>query len=325
MTVVLGRDTLPGVTLTACQTAEVAAAVRPLLDVRGGQVDDPHWLAEAAERVHDLPRLLLRALTAFRRDSGLSGVQLVRGLPVDEHALPPTPVLSGSVRRRATIPVAALVAATGALGTPVAFRPEKTGAIVQDVVPVPGREDFQGNEGSVLLDFHTENAFHPHRPDHVLLLCVRADPERVAGLRTASIRQVLPHLDPGHRAVLCSPLFTTTPPPSFGAGGPGAPHPILTGDPDDPDLVVDFSVTVPIDPAAAAAKSHLRDLLAAHALTHRLRPGDLAIVDNRVTVHGRTPFTPSYDGRDRWLHRTFAVADLRCSRAWRPDDGHVLS
>jgi len=49
------------------------------------------------------------------------------------------------------------------------------------------------------------------------------------------------------------------------------------------------------------------------------------IVDNRVTVHGRTAFRPRYDGADRWLQRTFAVADLRRSRDHRPDDGYILT
>jgi L-asparagine oxygenase len=41
-------------------------------------------------------------------------------------------------------------------------------------------------------------------------------------------------------------------------------------------------------------------------------------------VHGRTAFTPRYDGRDRWLQRIFSLRDLRRSRDFRPDDGHVL-
>jgi L-asparagine oxygenase len=69
----------------------------------------------------------------------------------------------------------------------------------------------------------------------------------------------------------------------------------------------------------------LQGCLAEHALTHQLVPGDLAVVDNRVTVHGRTAFTPRYDGRDRWLQRTFAALNLRRSRGHRPGDGHVLT
>ena len=56
-----------------------------------------------------------------------------------------------------------------------------------------------------------------------------------------------------------------------------------------------------------------------------LAPGDMAILDNRVTAHGRTAFQPRYDGADRWVQRTFVVADLRRSRDHRPHDGYVLT
>ncbi|MEV7899952.1 clavaminate synthase, partial [Streptomyces cyaneofuscatus] len=40
---------------------------------------------------------------------------------------------------------------------------------------------------------------------------------------------------------------------------------------------------------------------------------------------GRTPFTPRYDGNDRWLHRVFIHTDSRRSRARRSGGGHVVS
>jgi hypothetical protein len=60
------------------------------------------------------------------------------------------------------------------------------------------------------------------------------------------------------------------------------------------------------------------------AQTLYLGPGDLAVVDNRVTLHGRTAFRSRYDGLDRWLQRDFSVRDLCRSRDYRPADGHVL-
>ena len=87
---------------------------------------------------------------------------------------------------------------------------------------------------------------------------------------------------------------------------------------------MDFAATRALTEPGEAAMRALRALFTEHALTHRLLPGDLAVVDNRVTVHGRTAFTPHYDGRDRWLQRTFATQNLRRSRVHRPLDGHVL-
>jgi L-asparagine oxygenase len=175
------------------------------------------------------------------------------------------------------------------------------------------------------VTYHNENAFHRHRPDYVLLLCLRADHDRVAGLRTASIRQVFGMLGDEHRDALFRREFVTAPPPSFGSSRSASkPHALLTGAPDDPDVMVDFAATNPLTEQAGDAMMELQSLFAEHALTHYLTPGDLAIVDNRVTVHGRTPFAPRYDGRDRWLQRTFATQNLRRSRDHRVADGHVL-
>ena len=51
--------------------------------------------------------------------------------------------------------------------------------------------------------------------------------------------------------------------------------------------------------------------------TLEARAGDLLIIDNTVAVHGRSPFTPRFDGTDRWLQRTFVVSDLAPSAADR--------
>ncbi|MGA0208053.1 MAG: TauD/TfdA family dioxygenase, partial [Ilumatobacteraceae bacterium] len=41
-----------------------------------------------------------------------------------------------------------------------------------------------------------------------------------------------------------------------------------------------------------------------------LQRGDVLVIDNHRAVHGRTPFTPRYDGTDRWLKRSLVVRAL---------------
>ncbi|MDQ3096118.1 MAG: TauD/TfdA family dioxygenase [Actinomycetota bacterium] len=303
----------------------VERIARGLVTTGHGQIDDPNWVDAAREAWDDLPTEVRRPIRAFRRDAGCAGVLLMRGLPVELDAIPPTPIVDGSVQRSATVAAAVLVMIASGLGDPAAFRAEKSGALVQNVVPVPGKEQFQGNAGSVLLSLHNENAFHDHRPDFVMLLCLRADHDRVAGLRTASIRQALPLLSETSRDELFRPAFITQPPPSFGDACDGIEqHPVLFGAPDDPNLRVDFAATTTTDRRSADALDELQRIFGRIACTHHLLPGDLAVVDNRVAVHGRTAFQPRYDGEDRWLQRTFSLTDLRRSRDLRPDDGYVL-
>jgi L-asparagine oxygenase len=296
-----------------------------LASIAGRQVDAPEWVAAARAAWEDLPTALRRQVREFKRYSGPSGMILVRGLPVAA-VMPRTPSVAGSVQRSPSESAAILLMFAAGLGDPVAYRSEKSGALVQDVVPVPGREELQSNAGSVTLGFHVENAFHPHRPDYVALLCLRSDHERAVGLKVSCIRRFLMLLSPASRQALCRPEFRTAPPPSFGGlGAPGGEHAVVSHSGEDPDLVVDLEATEPLTPQAWDALRELGDLFERTAQTVCLETGDLAIVDNRVAVHGRTGFQPRYDGMDRWLQRTFIAADLRRSRIWRPGDGYVLA
>ncbi|MGW5117571.1 TauD/TfdA family dioxygenase [Streptomyces noursei] len=295
-----------------------------LLDQAGDRVDDPDWVARARHAWEDVSAEVRRTVREFRRRSGADGALVLRGLPIGARHLPPTPMVQGSVQHHPSLTAAMLLLFAVGLGDPAAFAAEKSGALVQDVVPVPGQEEVQGNVGAVELTFHTENAFHPHRPDYVMLLCLRPDHEGVAELRTSCARRVLPLLTPGTRETLGRPEFVTEAPPSFGPAVEGTAHAVLTGDPADPDWRIDEAATRAVTPEARMALAELAAVAHRTYTAVRLRPGDLAIVDNRVTLHGRSAFTPRYDGRDRWLQRTFAFSDLRRSRDHRPGDGTVL-
>ncbi|MFE7467146.1 TauD/TfdA family dioxygenase [Streptomyces sp. NPDC057499] len=316
------------VELTEAEQNEVAA-VAGLLAAGGsvpGGIDGPGWLAAARDASVRLPHRVLAALRAFRHDAGPDGVLLLRNLPVvGGGPLPATPAVRGSVERVPTVAASVVTTAMLHLGEVIAFRNEKSGALVQNVVPVPGSESSQSNAGSVLLELHIENAFHDNRPDFVGLLCVREDVTGDAKLCTSSIRRALPLLSDRARAVLSEPRFLTEPPPSFGALGSVTPaHAVLNGDPEDPNVLVDFSATHPLDAEARRAMAELREVFMETMSALSLRVGDLAVVDNRLAVHGRTSFTPAYDGADRWLHRVYAHLDHRRSRVDRAGGGAVL-
>lgn len=304
---------------------EFAALAGGLVAAASGRVDSAEWLRAVRGASARLPHELLDAVREFRYDPGPEGVLLIRGLPVAAD-LPPTPSVPGSVQRTATIGAAAMTAVMLQLGEVIAYRDEKSGALVQDVVPVPGQERHQSNAGSVRLQMHSENAFHRNRPDYVGLLCVREDPTGDARLCVSSVRRALPLLSREARRVLAEERFLTEAPPSFGGPEDMAPvHAVLRGAPEDPDVLVDFASTRPLDEEARQAMEELREAFerTTHALA--LAAGDLAVVDNRIAVHGRTSFTPRYDGTDRWLHRVYAVADHRRSRVDREAGGSVLS
>jgi L-asparagine oxygenase len=310
------------VALTADEAEAVTGLTGELAD--GTELASPLWMNRARTASCAIPARVGAALRRFRHDAGEDGVLLIKGLPLG--TLPPTPGRYDSLQLNATQPAALLVSLALCVGEPVGFADEKGGSLVHDVVPVPGMADFPGNAGSTPLTMHVENAFHPHRPDVVGLLCLRNDHDDAAALRIASSRRAVRLLAGSAVEVLREPRFVTDAPASFGSGETAAePHAVLYGSIEDPSVRVDFTSTHATDDAAAGALAELSGALEEVRTDVVLAPGDLALVDNRVALHGRSRFTPRHDGTDRWLHRVFVHIDFRASRAWRPRGGHVLS
>ncbi len=317
--------TTAALTLSSAECTEVHRLARDLAGREPRLIDERAWMDAARTLSSHLPLRLREEVRQYRHDPGPDGLLIIRNLPHDTGMLPATPTVPESVERRATVPSAIAVLVSLCLGEVVAYRQEKSGALVQNVVPVPGREASQSNAGSgTLLELHVENAFHPHRPDYVGLFCLRNDHSGTAGTLASSIRRALELLPPHCVEVLLQPRFVTQPPPSFHAGDSAVAHPVLVGAPEDPDIQVDFTATIPMDDQAKAALEILRDAFLTVSAMLVLQPGELAFVDNRLAVHGRTTFEARYDGHDRWLHRTFVHLDNRRSRGHRVDNGFVL-
>ncbi|WP_322974335.1 TauD/TfdA family dioxygenase [Actinacidiphila epipremni] len=310
--------------LTPDEAAGVAALADGLSRIEPRAVDDPGWVAAARAASCELPLRLRQTVRAYRNDPGADGLLLVGGLPIAADALPPTPHVPESAEPDATLPAAVAMLIGLQLGEIVAYRDEKRGSLVQNVVPVRALETSQSNGGSVSLEFHTENAYHPHRPDYVGLLCLRPAREGV-GTTVASVRRALPLLSDKDVAVLREPRFETAAPPSFRNADRSPSHPVLTGHPDDPDIRVDFHATRALDDEGATALHHLGAALESVHGDPELRPGEMVFLDNRLVVHGRGAFTPRYDGTDRWLHRVFVHLDNRRNRERRTGGGAVLT
>ncbi|MEX2626533.1 MAG: TauD/TfdA family dioxygenase [Ilumatobacteraceae bacterium] len=282
--------------------------------------DDPVATAGAAGRL--LPSSVHDALVGFADRPHRSGAVVVHGVPLGEvPATPPSPIAAPPT------PVAtrALLTAARRLGQPVGYAPEHGGEIVQQIVPTRDAAAEQVSTSSdVELMFHTETAFHPHRPRYLLLLCLRGDP--AAATTLASVHRVVERLDAATVDAMFEPRFRTAVDRSFLGGRAnrlGPPRPLLEGTLDEPTFVFDADLMVGIDDAADRV---IREVRRAVGECHRsvvLSAGDLLVIDNHVAVHGRSPFAPRYDGTDRWLQRTFVVTDLAPSAGER--SGRVIT
>lgn len=125
---------------------------------------------------------------------------------------------------------------------------------------------------------------------------------------------MLPLLPARHLPVLFEPVFRTGIDYSFGnlamqkANGPVLS--VLYGNRRDPCLRYDLDLMVGLNARARAALDAVRRAAQRACMAVGLEAGDLLVIDNRRAVHGRSAFTPRYDGRDRWLKRAYLVGDL---------------
>ncbi len=301
-------------------------AYLPPIDLR--QLDHSNIFTKVELAKSHIPERVATRLIEFKRSSNEYGTLLIRNLPVDAE-LPPTPEDGRMVTNKtSSISEYCLLLMMMYLGEPIAYADEKEGALIQNICPVKGFENRQENAGSVYLEFHTEDGFHPHKPDHVGLYCLKSDHEKIAKTASASIRRALPLLPSGTISLLRQPLFHIRASASFTGEGEEPTYsslmPVLSEDLFEPELCVDFFAMEAINSVAQVALDMLKSALLSVTIGCVLTPGDLMIVDNRVAAHARNGFKAHYDGTDRWLQRMFIVQDFRRSRASRAKGGHIV-
>lgn len=193
-------------------------------------------------------------------------------------------------------------------GTVYGYAQEQGGLAVQNLFPIKANEAEQISSSSKAeLEMHTETAFHPLRPDKVCLLCVRED-ER-AGTVYVLLEDILEQLSSDTVVLLHLPLYYTRIDKSF-----------LDEGQEDKEIetavLFDSGTRIVYDRALMGSHSEmgqeaLRLLSAAIdrcKKTVYLKTGELLVIDNHDVIHGRTPFSPRYDGTDRWIKRAMVLA-----------------
>lgn len=277
----------------------------------------PALLAQISTHAGDLPAAVRATL---RPPATAAGACIVRGLPLSDSEIGPTPpdwqtaalwsTDPGRARGSLELDIAMLLLAAAA-GEPFGWAGQQDGRLVNNIVPAAGHEFEQsGASSTVLLSPHTEDAFHPQRANMLMLACLR-NPESV-GTTVSSVRRV--RLTRPHQDILRTPTLPILPDVSYGSAfdrAEAVPVPTLWSEPgheDDPG-----SLTMRFDPAYTPLGDACPEFREAYAQLERelervcalpaLRPGELLLIDNDVAVHGRVPFTPRYDGTDRWLKR----------------------
>lgn len=334
-------------TLSPTDVSEIEALIA---EVRSRHTDfeDPVFLKECSVYSKKLPERLLKYLNEFRYDPPAEGYCIVSGFPVDDKRLGPTPSHWRIAQPSATCWRECLMMClySAALGDIFGWATQQDGRIIHDVLPVKEFEFEQlGFSSREELTWHTEDAFHELRGDYLAFLCLR-NPDAVA---TTIARPDFSKLTAAQIDVLFEPHYTIRPDNSHlpknesedrararqaqGDALVSAAYEdielrlskpkkiaVLFGDKRDPYLSLDpYFMEQPEHPEAREAIGALIEATGAALKDMALKPGECALIDNYMVVHGRRSFTARFDGTDRWFKRVNITRDIRKSRHARPD------
>lgn len=200
------------------------------------------------------------------------------------------------------------------LGEMISYEAEGNGYLFQDIVPVKEMSALQTSIGSnAELEIHTEQAFSNLRPDILCLACLKTDENAWTYILPVSV--LLSHLSEDEIDLLWQPLWHIGVDLSFRINGKEeeirGPISILHSENsenrDNLFLVFDQDLMKGITEEAQQMISKITDIYYKYRMAYCLQPGDILLLDNRYVVHGRSSFSPKYDGNDRFLIRSFGV------------------
>jgi L-asparagine oxygenase len=231
----------------------------------------------------------------------------------------------------------------GAMGLRImAYETMTNTAFIRNISPTLEHSEKMGSYGSkVKLPMHTEisqgklpggepGVNVSPSPDFLVLYCCRND-ER-APTTFCLLETILAGMPEWAVEALKQPKFEVSGGDSFTTANVLNNVALLRPDPVTGWLQLRYNGTniKSDDPACAEAFKILEDRLDDPEVVQRvtLEPGDLLVLENRRTTHGREPFNARHDGTDRWLLRLYTVRESSfdervCTDPAKPNSWYV--
>ena len=272
------------------------------------------------------------------------GAIKVENLPVDDF-VPPPPLQGGSLKhigKPTSVSENVLTLIASFFGEPYSMFCEGRG-LVNNLVPTQTTStELTGLGAASDLRFHIENSAlrfltgQDCAPKALLLTGVRQD---VAPpfTRLSDARAALALLSPEDRRTLSSAAYRIRLPYRWRSFREGydtivTPRvPLVRATPDGllvnaalyGDMIADYAHS-----AAEVAARNFEAALEEVSLDEVVEPGELLCIDNRVTLHARTPFQASFDAEGRarrWVQRLFVTDSLDNFQQWDETDDGVFA
>jgi hypothetical protein len=282
------------------------------------------FLNEAAVFAQELPRRIRQLFYNFKINES-SEIMIVRGYDINQSLIGETPSQHRPVGQVETINRYEVLHILFALllGEPFTWTTIQNGYIINNVMPVIQHRKLIASSGSdSLFDLHTEDAFHPCAGDYLGLMCLRNPYEAKTVFSCISKSD----LSEENLSTLFEPRYIIGANIAQNVPEVKEPSAILFGNHKFPYIRVNLNSTKAVakDLEAEKALELLKVALRKNCVKVSFQAGDFCYIDNYRVVHGREPFTPNYDGKDRWLKRLYITSSFRNSVAFRTRPGERI-
>jgi len=304
--------------LDASDNVLLSLLIKPYMNNLFPNEDPNRFVLESSMLKHRIPCNIQFLLDNFLKNRSSNGYVLLQNVDINE-SYPPTPDGNNNFISEKTNFAKIIAILNQYLGEMVSYEAECFGRLFQDMVPKKSLSNSQTSLSSnVELEIHTEQAFSDLRPDILTLGCIRGDENTITYILPVNV--LLDKMDALKIKLLREPLWKIGVDLSFKMnntdfihGDIRGPIPIIYGYESDPLFVFDQDLMTGITEEAEQLKQEVIDIYYKYRYSYVLKPGDVIFIDNKRAVHGRSPFTPKFDGSDRFIIRSFVTLDLNQS------------
>jgi hypothetical protein len=294
---------------------------------------------------YQLPKTLMKKLNDFSINGSSTGFLLIKNIPIVDEKLPNTPSSNNCKIGETTLLARIQGILISSIAEMVSYEAEGYGRLFQDIIPIQTMANNQTSVSSnVELEIHTEQAFSKLRPDILSLSCLRGDKNALTHI--LPIQKIIDNVNNEELQLLKQPLWNCGVDLSFKINGVDfiegdirGPFSIInrTNEKDEKNetketyersqghtLLFDQDLMTGVNEEANIMIKKIVDIYYKHRISHNLKQGEILFVDNRRAVHGRSPFKPNYDGKDRFLIRCFATFDYDKSNYARQNNSRNI-
>jgi L-asparagine oxygenase len=261
-----------------------------------------------------LPTDVYQKVVSLKRNLDSLGYLIIKNLPSDVDLCDtPEDERDINTHKKTFISEGCITGISQLFGEIYGYKNEKNGRLIHNIIPKKDKATALSNEGfGKILELHNEDIhLYPYSPTYLALYCLRQDREENAKTYVLSINKVNEILPEGLKKKLREEQYYIESPESFGEDSRSSGLlPVLKGSETSPQIIAEFNDMRGITRESRKALEEFKKICYNSEFLNEisLSLGDYIIMENRKVLHGRSCFTPYFDGGDRWCQRVFVKA-----------------